>query len=411
MVAREIISNSIKSTTIRFSIITYLAIGLNVVSGVFLARSLGAAERGVLAYYANFLLLSSIVTASNISNATARTLVNNTSPARNLLKSNKRSFLYLGFIMAAICAYLVGVLAISDWRINRNYFIILILANAFAALISAYDGYWRFNNSIRFLTWSRFIGLAAPSLFTITLIATGHAEIKYLLLGQLVVSIMSLGLILLFASRNPQIQLPESKIIFKSALYGFPTYIAEYLSSWIVPFLILSVEGDEVLGWYVVAMSYSLLADVTYSALEAKNYRFMTTFSKYDVPPTLKLFIRNASPILGMHVVFIPLVFLIPIIYGQEFANSSVFAVAILLIRIPIVISRSITSYLISTSQNLKSFIILLSFLITFSTVILWSQVKLFQFYWIFAYACGAVAMLLCGLLFLFERLLKNQNL
>ena len=404
MIPREIVNQAIRSTTIRFSMITYLAIALNVLSGVFLARSLGASQRGVLAYYANFLLLSSFIIASNVSNATARTLVNSACQAKNLPKNNKRIFLYLGLLMAAACAYVIADLVIADWKINKNYFIALILANAFGALTSMYDGYWRFNNSISFLTWSRFLGLAAPSVFTIFLIAVGYVEIQYLLLGQLVVTIMSFGLILFFTKRNPHTQFPESRKILKSAFYGFPTYIAEYLVSWIVPFFILSVEGSEVLGWYVVAMSYSLLADVTYSALEAKNYRFMTTFSKHEGAPKLKVFIRNSSPILGMHLVFIPFVFLIPIIYGEEFANSSLFAIAILVIRVPIVISRSITSYLISTSHNVKPLVIFFSFLMTFSMVIGWSGVKFFDFYWIFAYASGAVVMLSIALFFLFEK-------
>jgi O-antigen/teichoic acid export membrane protein len=408
MVFGKMITKAVKSKTIRFSFFTYLAIAINVLSGVFLARSMGASQRGLLAYYANFLLLSSFVTASNISNATARTLVNFEHKGELHFRQSKSIFFYVGFLMAAATTYVISDLIINDWQVNKNFFIILMLANALGAVTSMYDGYWRFNNSIAFLTATRFIGLAAPSFFTFILISMGNVEIRYLLLGQLVVIILNLLVIFRFVKKHSRPRFPESREILKSAFYGFPTYLAEYLVSWTIPFFILRVEGSEVLGWYVVALSYSLLADVTYSALEAKNYKFMHSYSKLEGSPKLGLFLKNSSPILGMHLFFISFVFFIPIIYGEEFGNSSLFAAAILIIRVPIVISRSITSYLISTSKNVEPLMIFLSFLITFIMVMSFSNVKLFSFYWIFAYAIGSIVMLLSALLFLFKTSSKN---
>lgn len=403
IVFEKVITEVVKSKVIRFSFFTYLAIVINVLSGVFLARSMGASQRGLLAYYANFLLLSSFVSASNISNATARTLVDFEHKVELHFRQSKSVFFYVGFLMAAATTCVISGLIINDWEVNKNFFIILMLVNALGAVTSLYDGYWRFNNSISFLTATRFIGLAAPSFFTFILISMDNVEIRYLLLGQLVVIILNLWIIFLFIKRCSRPQFPESRKILKSAFHGFPTYLAEYLVAWIVPFFILRVEGSEVLGWYIVALSYSLLADVTYSALEAKNYKFMSAFSKHKETPKLGLFLKNSSPVLGMHLFFISFAFMIPIIYGEEFGDSSLFAIAILIIRVPIVISRSITSYLISTSKNIEPLIIFLSFLITFTTVMSFSNVKLLSFYWIFAYATGAIVMLLTALLILFK--------
>jgi hypothetical protein len=171
----------------------------------------------------------------------------------------------------------------------------------------------------------------------------------------------------------------------------------------VVPFFILRVEGSEVLGWYVVALSFALLADVSFSALEAKYYKLMSSFSKYDDMPQMSLFLKNSLPVLGMHLVLIPFVLLIPYIYGKNFANSSLFAIVILAARVPIVISRSITSFLISVSRNVEPLMIFLSFLISFTTAIALTDFKLFSFHWIFAYAVGAIVMLLIAILFLIK--------
>jgi O-antigen/teichoic acid export membrane protein len=393
----------LKSGTIRFSVFTYLAIAINVISGVLLARSIGPSQRGLLAYYSNFLLLCSFIAAVNVGNATARTLVSKDCEIKEYVRFQKRGFVLLGFFMAAVPTYIISNLVITEWEVNKNFFIVLMLVNAIGAFTSTYDGYWKFYNSIAFITWSRFTGLAAPSIFTIIIISLGKAEIGYLLLGQLIVILLNLGTIFVFHKKHPRTQFPETRDILKSALYGFPTYLAEYLVSWIVPFLILSIEGTEVLGWYVIALSYALLADVSYSALEAKNYKFMSDFSRHGKSPRMGLFLKNSMPLIGMHLVFTPFVFLIPFIYGKDFAYSSLFAIVILVTRVPIVISRSITSFLISTSRNTEPLMIFLSFITTFTILISLSELKLFSFQWIFAYVVAATVMLFTAIMFLFK--------
>jgi O-antigen/teichoic acid export membrane protein len=390
---------NLKSTTVRYSLITYLAISLNLLSGVLLARSIGVSQRGLLAYYANFLLLSSFIAAANIGNATARTLISQHNEKLKYYKLQYRYFILLGFIMAAIPTLIISNHVITKWDVNRNYFGVLMLINSIGAVTSIYDGFWKFNNSIQFITWSRFVGLAGPSLFTIILISTSNAKIEYLLLSQFIVIIFNLFTIAVFQQMKPLKQFPESRKILKSALYGFPTYLAEYLVSWIVPFLILQVDGAEVLGWYVIALSYALLADVSYSALEAKYYRSMSEAFKSNGIPPLKLLVRNSLPVIGLHLFFMPFVFLIPFIYGKDFFQSSIFAIVILTSRIPIAISRTITSYLISISRNTEPFVIFLSFIATYISLMTLTHFKLFKFHWIFAYLVAAMMMLLCAII------------
>lgn len=396
------------STTLRFSITTYSAIAINALSGVFLARSIGATERGIFAYYANFLLLTSFMSASNISNATARIFAKGTERTEKNLNFQILKILSLGFLIAFASAFIVSSFMIEDWKLNKYYFALLMVANGFAAYISMYDGYWRFSNSISMLTRTRFVGLAAPSLITLSLLALGIPAIEFLLLGQLVVILLNLYLIFKFKRNHPAIEFPAPINIFKSASKGFPTYLAEYLVSWIIPFLILQIEGSEVLGCYVVALSYALLADVTYTAIEAKNYKSMLVNYSTETKPQIKVFLKNSFPILLMHLIFIPTVLLIPIIYGEDFKKSSLFAFVILIVRIPVVIARSMTSFLISLSKNMETFWIFTSFLLTFTLVMLLSGIQAWSFYWIPAYAIAATIMLLTSIFFLFR--LKMEN-
>ena len=180
--------------------------------------------------------------------------------------------------------------------------------------------------------------------------------------------------------------------------------MAYYFVNWIVPFFILRYEGGEVLGWFTVAMSYALLADVSYTALEAKNYKFMISLSKNENSPEISIFFRKSIPILVMHFAFIPLVFIIPILYGKDFSSSAIFAILILVIRIPLVIARSITSYLISRSKNTQSFLIFMSFLFAYISIMIFSGVKIFGFRWVLAYAIGAITMMLVSFIFVIKK-------
>ena len=389
----------LNSKSLRFSIVTYIAIALNGLSGVFLARSIGAAQRGVLAYYANFLLMTSFISASNISNATARTFVKRAVGTTKNPKFKANRILVLGFFMSFISAFMVSEVMINDWELNKFYFMILMVSNGFAAYSSLYDGYWRYSNSIATLTWTRFVGLATPSVLTLGLIAIGRAEIRYLLLGQILVTILNLQNIVRFKKKYPITHFPNSGDILRSALNGFPTYLAEYLVSWIIPFLILRMEGSEVLGWYVVALSYALLADVAYTAIESKNYRSMLTNHIDGTSPEVRVFLKNSLPILLMHLIFMPLVVLIPRIYGSDFKTSSLFAIVILIVRIPLVLARSMTSFLISLSKNFETLLIFVSFLVTFILVMLKTDIQLLTFHWIPAYAIAASVMLLVSFL------------
>jgi len=184
---------------------------------------------------------------------------------------------------------------------------------------------------------------------------------------------------------------------------GFPAYLCEYLVTWIVPFLILHEEGSEILGWFVIATSFSNLADILYSALEAKNYRFMISYAKMGgIPPTL-IFLRKSFPILIMHILFIPFAFFMPLIYGANFKNSAFYAVAILLIRLPIIPSRAISSYFVSTSKSFKSFIVYISFLVVFISFMCFSDFQIFSLKWIAAFASAAFSMFFCSLYLLYK--------
>lgn len=383
---------------IRFILATYIAIILNILSGIILARTIGPEQRGILTYYLNFLLLSSFLSAFNMNNATASTLAKNQLNLKPIKKGDLSLLLAIGFIISFASSLFYFFVSRNSNQINENYFLILMLLNSFSSLIALYEGIWKFNNSIHFLTISRFTGLAIPSLLTIFLVLINKVEIKYLLLGHFFATSTNLFTVYMYYRRTCNVRIPHIGDIVKIGFFGFPSYLIEYLVTWIIPFLILHQDGARTLGWFAVAMSFANLADVSYNALEAKNYRFITSFLKKENQPSLIVLARLAFPIFIMHCIFIPLAFLIPLIYGDSFNNSKNFAIIILLIRFPIILARGINSYLIIHMRNFKSFLIYFAFVLVFFFFMTFGHLYLFTFRWIVAYALAALSMLFCSL-------------
>lgn len=387
----------LRSGTIKYSLFTYCAIGINVLSGVALARSFGVEQRGLLAYYTNFLLLTSFVSNFNISNASARVLTENSNVRKEMVGRGVWQILFVGFLISSITAVVTCKYLISNWTINSTLFAILMILNGFGSLYSFYDGFWRYSNSINYLTSTRFLGLAFPSIFTLLLVMLGILKIEYVLFSQSFVIFLNLLTIVIYRKKHKHILFADSQLVLKSAALGYPTYIAEYLVSWIVSFLIHKFDGNQVLGWYTIALSYALLADVSFGAIEARNYQRLAQRVN-DLPPRLMELIRNTFPILLMHLIFIPLAFFIPLIYGNKYRESALFSIAILLIRIPIVISRSINSFLISKSRNLATFLIFCSFLTTMIIFMFFLHMSILSVRWISAYGIASCVMLISSI-------------
>jgi O-antigen/teichoic acid export membrane protein len=382
------------STTIRYSLVTYSAILLNALSGVALARSLGASERGILAYYLNFLLLSSFLSGLNFSNATARSLPNTVMEKSTNSQKLFTSIIMLGFALSFASALFINEILVKETYISRFYFFLLLFSNGVSALMSYFDGFWRYTNSIAFLSITRFTGLAAPSILTLLILFSGHSTLEKLLLSQIFAAQLNLIIIFIFQKKHTSIVYPTITTVLKSALLGFPTYCLEYIVVWIVPFLIIHIDGATTLGWYSVALSFALLADVAYGAIEAKNYRKLLDLHN-SKSLNIVLFIKNISPIIVMHLIFIPLTFSIPLIFGEDFQKSVLFSFVLVLTRIPIVLARSIISYLISISMNSATLFIYASFLATFIYICLKTNIVWFGFHWIPAYVLSSLTMVL----------------
>jgi O-antigen/teichoic acid export membrane protein len=387
--------------TAKYLFYSYLGKGISIISGVFLARKLGVVDRGMLTYYANFILLACFVTATNISSGTAR-IMNSDSRGKNISGRNEFSrFLAYGLSFSFLITVIIGIVLSETKSINRTFFLFLIFTSGLSAFNSYFDGIWKYQNNISLLTLTRFLGIAAPAVFALSLIITDKAQITYLLLSQTIVLLLNILVIIRFLSKRNTVGYPKFLNVIKSSIFGFPTYLAEYLCGWIIPFMILYSDGQIALGNFAIASSYAALADVVFGAIEAKNYKPMVDFYlRYRSTPK-KILLSSVSPLIILHLIFIPMTFVIPLVYGSQFQFATIFSICFLLMRIPIVIARTIAYYLVSIGNNHSPIYIYLSFLLAFIITTLLSNLTLIGFHWIFSYLFSAGIMLLTSILVL----------
>lgn len=384
--------------TAKYLFYSYLGIGISMISGVLLARKLGVIDRGMLTYYANFILLAGFVTATNISSGTAR-IMNSDSKWEKVYGRKKLSiFIFYGLSFSFVIAVITSQVLNETTGINRTFFLLLIFTSGFSAFNSYFDGIWKYQNNITFLTLTRFLGIASPALFALGLIFFDKAQIKYLLLSQVIVLLLNILVITRFLSKSNTFGFPLFKSVIKSSILGFPTYLIEYLCGWIIPFVILHYDGQIALGNFAIASSFLVLADAIYGAIEAKNYKPMVDFhSQYRLTPK-RILLKSVMPLIILHLIFVPIAFIIPIVYGSQFEFATIFSISLLLMRIPFLIARTIAHYLVSIGNNLAPFCIYLSYILTFLTVTLSVNLKLLGFYWILTYFFSAVMMLLTSI-------------
>ena len=111
-----------------------------------------------------------------------------------------------------------------------------------------------------------------------------------------------------------------------------------------------------------------------------------------------------------LHLAFIPLALLIPMIYGSEFYSAIKIAVFLLLSRTISICARTIVLYLVSIKRDSYSSIVYLSFLIPFLILAHFSEKKILGYYWTNAYLCASIVMLLTSLILLYSLSIKNRD-
>lgn len=395
---------------IRFTLITYLGIMISVISGVLLARYLGANARGTLAYYTSFILLACFVSSFNFSSGTARVM--NQIPENQ--DKNERVILIkvlcIGFLLSTMFACIVtfsGIIERENLKISIFFFLI---ATGMAAISSYFEGIWTYQGKLMFITAARFLGLFVPAIFAIVLILMDKATIEVLLLAQLLVLAANILLIYFYTNYGSHTKSPDFNVSVKSAIRGMPAYLIEYLSFWFITYSIMHLDGATALGNYVIASSLASAADSIFGASRVKYYKSLIDQNIKHFQKLLVVLFRSTIPSLFLHLAFIPFALLIPMIYGPDFYSARKIAVFLLLSRIISICARTIALFLISIKKDGYSTFVYLSFLIPFLTLSHFNEKKVMGYYWTYAYLYASIIMFLSSLILLYSLSVKSRN-
>jgi O-antigen/teichoic acid export membrane protein len=177
---------------IRFTLITYFGIMISVISGVLLARYLGANARGTLAYYTSFILLACFVSSFNFSSGTARVMNQIPENQDKNERLNLIKVFCIGFLLSTAFACLVifsGIIESKSLKVSIFFFLI---ATGMAAISSYFEGIWTYQGKMIFITAARFLGIFVPAIFAIVLVLIDKATIEVLLLAQLLVLVANI---------------------------------------------------------------------------------------------------------------------------------------------------------------------------------------------------------------------------
>ena len=395
---------------IRFTLITYLGIMISVISGVLLARYLGANARGTLAYYTSFILLACFVSSFNFSSGTARVMNQVT---ENQYKNERLIHIKvfcIGFLLSSAFACIVifsGIIESKSLKVSIFFFLI---ATGSAAISSYFEGIWTYQGQLIFITAARFLGLFVPAIFAIVLVLIDKATIEVLLLAQLLVLVANMILIYFYIKYGSHTNSPDFNVAIKSAIRGMPAYLIEYLSFWFITYSIMHLDGATALGNYVIASSLASAADTIFGASRVKYYRSLIDQKIENFQRLLVMLFRGAIPSLILHLAFIPITLLIPVIYGSEFYSAIKIAMFLLLSRTISICARTIVEYLTSIKKDGYSSVVHLSFLIPFLILTHFSEKKILGYYWTSAYLCASIVMLLTSLILLYSFSVTNRD-
>jgi len=395
---------------IRFTLITYIGIMISVVSGVLLARYLGANARGTLAYYTSFILLACFVSSLNFSSGTARVI--NQIP-ENEVKNESVVLIKLfciGFLLSTVFACIVifsGVITSKDLKISIFF---ILISTGIATIVSYFEGIWTYHGNLMFINAARFLGLFVPAIFVIVLVLIDKATIEVLLFAQLLVLAANILLIYVYRNYGSHTNSPDFNISVKSAIRGMPAYLIEYLSFWFITYSIMKLDGATALGFYVIASSLASAADSIFVASRVKYYKSLIEQDINNFQSLLVVLFRSTSPSIFMHLAFTPIALLIPMIYGPDFYSARKIAMFFLLSRIISICARAICLFLISIKKDGYSIFIYLSFLTSFLTLSLFSEKKIMGYYWTFAYLYASIIMFLLSFFLLYFLSVKNKN-
>lgn len=353
----RIVKKIFDSNDISYLIYNYLGVALNLVSGIILARSIGADSRGALAYCMVFIAMANYASSLNLSNGMSlsiRHLSNNYFNDRQD-RSTKRKIILAAFGTGIIVTCIVGFSSYESVTINSGvsgkWYLFALLPSSFTAFNSIVEGIMRVNGDTQYFRVTRLLGLATPSIFIFFVVYFDKTQISLLIFSNAVAMLCVTSFALVKYAKAGHLSRIELLQIYKYAARSFPFNFLDFMAPWAIYLVVLHTDGKAALGNFAIAMSFYSLSDSIFANLESKSHTFLGKENREFLEEQKFIFRVNLRKMIILKSIFIPFAFMISIIYGSQYRNASYYAVILLIIGFPLSYIRYINT--ISVSRNL----------------------------------------------------------
>lgn len=309
----------------------YSAYLLNFISGLILARKLGPEQRGVLAYVSSFYLVTLLLVPMNSRNGSSLAGIKTKEwvPGQSSFPFKK---LYFRAIMIAIACTLVFSTLLTQ-RIDTRTLVVFSMSNLACGLtfyIYFAEGIYRASEKIFNLAVLRFLGLAVPSIYVFILFAFDKVQVNLVLLSQF---FALLACFLFLRSKGRQVVRFDYTDYVYQVRSTYLSSVLEYVANFLIFFSVILTGSEELIGLFVIAVSLTMVSETFFPLVESRMFKKLEgSYAKNEVWSKVPLW-QAIKEMVMSQILFIPLAFTIPLIYGAEYQRSVGFAIILIIAK------------------------------------------------------------------------------
>lgn len=309
----------------------YAAYVLNFFSGLILARGLGPEGRGEFAFLSSLFLVTLLLAPINSRNGSSLATMKEQSWSKNDGEFPFRK-IYIWVVAITLTCTLTFYFVLSgEFEIKTLvFFSVSNLACGLAFYMYFAEGIFRVEERLFELAMLRFLGLAVPSLYIFILFFLGTLNLELVLLSQFVAVISCFIFLKCRVLIEPKFGYITYSNQVKKTYLG---YSLEYIANILILLSVSFTENAQSMGHFSVAMSFILISETFFPLVESRMLKRVHQSSSIMKLMSLGPLMTAMKELVVSQIVFVPLAFLIPLIYGTAYTESVNFALILILAR------------------------------------------------------------------------------
>jgi len=309
----------------------YAAYVLNFFSGLILARNLGPEGRGKFAFLSSLFLVTLLLAPINSRNGSSLASMKEESWSMDDGEFPFRK-IHIWVISITLTCTLAFLFALyGEFQIETLvFFSVSNLACGLAFYIYFAEGILRVQERLFELAMLRFLGLAIPSLYIFILFFLGTLNLELVLLSQFLAVTACFLYLKYHALIEPKFRYITYSNQVKKTFLG---YSLEYIANILILLSVSFTEDAQSIGHFAVAMSVILISETFFPLIESRMLNRIHQSSSINNLMSLGPLMKAMKELAVSQIVFVPMVFLIPSIYGIAYSESVNFALALILAR------------------------------------------------------------------------------